>query len=140
MTDATITPYLFFGGQCEEALKYYKGALGAEITMAMRFDESPDPPPPGVLKPGFERKIMHSSFRIHGAEIMASDGCGDTDKFSGFQLSLAVATESHARQVFDNLARDGQVRMPLSKTFWSPCFGMVTDQFGVGWMITVQPS
>jgi PhnB protein len=137
MTGTIITPYLTFGGRCEEALEFYRKALGAEVEMLMRFNESPEPPPPGMLQPGFEKKIMHASFRVRGAPLMASDGCNDQSKFDGFRLSLAVPTEADARWAFDALADGGSVQMPLTKTFWSPCFGMVTDRFGLGWMVIV---
>jgi PhnB protein len=137
MTGTTITPYLNFGGRCEEALEFYRKALGAEVEMLMRFNESPEPTPPGVLQKGFEKKVMHASFRVRGALLMASDGCDDKVKLSGFCLSLAVPTEAEARRAFDALADGGSVQMPLGKTFWSPCFGMLTDRFGLGWMVTV---
>ncbi len=137
MPGTTITPYLMFGGRCEEALEFYRKALGAEVEMLMRFSESPEPPPPGMLQPGFEKKVMHASFVVRGVRLMASDGCNDQSKFDGFRLSLAVPTEADARRAFDALAAGGTVQMPLAKTFWSPCFGMVTDRFGVGWMVTV---
>jgi PhnB protein len=132
-----IQPYLFFGGHCDEALEFYRSALGAQVDMLMRFKESPEPPPPGVLQPGFENKVMHSSFRVGGTTIMASDGCNEGSGFSGFSLSLTVPTESEADRVFALLADGGQVQMPLAKTFWSPRFGMLTDRFGVGWMVIV---
>jgi PhnB protein len=135
--DSTITPYLFFGGCCEEALEFYQKALGAEIEMKMRFDENPDPTPPDLLQPGFEKKIMHASFRVRGVLLMASDGCDDKSAFDGFRLALTVPTESEAHQAFNALSEGGTVLMPLGKTFWSPCFGMVTDRFGLGWMVTV---
>jgi PhnB protein len=137
MTGTTITPYLFFGGRCEEALEFYRKALGAEVEMLMRHNESPQQPPPGMLQAGFEKKVMHASFRVRGLLLQASDGCDDKSKFDGFRLSLALPTEAEARQVFDALAIGGSVQMPLTKTFWSPCFGMLTDRFGLGWMITV---
>ena len=137
MTGTTITPYLSFGGRCEEALAFYRKALGAEVEMLLRFDESPQAPPPRMLQAGFEKKIMHASFRVRGAPLMASDGCGEGSKFDGFRLSLALPTEADARRAFDALADGGSVQMPINKTFWSPCFGMVTDRFGVGWMVTV---
>ena len=137
MTETTITPYLFFAGRCEEALEFYRKALGAEVEMLMRYDQSPEPPPPGMLQPGFEKKVMHASFRVRGVPLMASDGCGEQDKADGFRLALAVPTEADARRAFDALADGGSVVMPLSKTFWSPCFGMLTDRFGIGWMVTV---
>ncbi len=134
-----IEPYLFFNGHCEEAIEFYKQALGAEVLLLMRYKESPEPPPPGMVPAGWDNKIMHSSLRIGNANIMVSDGCSDGLNFQGFSLSLSVPDEAQAQRVFASLGVGGQVRMPLSKTFWSPCFGMVTDRFGVGWMVTVAP-
>src|SRR5262249_22580224 len=74
MTGTTITPYLFFGGRCEEALEFYRKALGAEVEMLIRYEESPTPPPPGMLQAGFEKKVMHASFRVLGVPLMAGDG------------------------------------------------------------------
>jgi PhnB protein len=133
----TITPYLFFGGRCQEALEFYQKALGAKIDMMLRFNQSPDPVPEGMLQPGFENKIMHASFRIGGVFLMASDGCDAKPKFDGFRLSLAMPTEAEAHKAFRALAEGGTIQMPLGKTFWSPCYGMVTDRFNVGWMVTV---
>jgi PhnB protein len=107
--------------------------------MMMRFKESPDPHPPGMVPPGWDNKIMHSCLRIGDANVMASDGCSTEVKFQGFSLSLTAANEADARRKFAALAEGGQVQMPLGKTFWSPCFGMVTDRFGIGWMVTVMP-
>ncbi len=132
-----ITPYLFFGGRCEEALAFYGRALGAEVDYVMRFNESPEPTPPGMLQEGFERKVMHASFRVRGVPLMASDGCDDGSKFDGLRLALTVPTEHDARESFDALADGGSVQMPLTRTFWSPCYGMVTDRFGLGWMVMV---
>ncbi len=137
MTGNAITPYLFFGGRCEEALEFYRTALGAEIDVLMRFDQSPVPPPPGMLPAGFEKKVMHASFRVRGIPLMASDGCGGPTTFDGFRLALSVPTAADARTAFDALADGGAVTMPLCETFWSPCYGMVTDRFGVGWMAMV---
>jgi PhnB protein len=137
MTSTTITPYLFFGGRCEEALEFYSKALGAEVEMVMRFNESPEPTPPGMLQPGFEKKIMHASFHVRGVSLMASDGCGEKSNFDGFRLALTVPKEADARTAFDALADGGSVQMPLTRTFWSPCYGMVTDRFGLGWMVMV---
>jgi PhnB protein len=133
-----IQPYLFFNGNCEEAVKFYCKALGTTVDMTMRFKESPEPPPPGVVPPGFEDKIMHTSFRVGQTTVMASDGCSaDKVAFRGFSLSLSVPNEAEAKKAFTALAEGGHVRMPLTKTFWSPCFGMLEDRFGVGWMISV---
>jgi len=133
----TITPYLFFSGRCDEALKFYQHALGAKVEMVMTFNESPEPPPPGMLQAGFEDKVMHASFYVGDVRIMASDGCDDKSKFDGFRLALGVPTETEAHKVFEALADGGRVEMPLGKTFWSPCYGMVTDKFNVGWMVMV---
>jgi PhnB protein len=136
-----IEPYLFFNGRCEEAVEFYRKALGGEVQMMLRYKESPEPLKPGMVPPGFEDKIMHASFRVGGTLVMASDGCStDKAKFEGFTLALAVASEADADRIFNALASGGQVRMPLAKTFWSPRFGMVTDKFGVGWMVSVRPA
>src|SRR6266699_6694216 len=112
--DRTIQPYLFFNGNCEQAIEFYRKALGAEVEMMMRFKESPEPPPPGTVPPGFENKIMHASFRIGQTTVMASDG-DSTDKpsFQGFSLSLSVQSEAEADRAFNALADGGQVKMPL---------------------------
>lgn len=134
-----VQNYLFFGGRCDEALDFYQTALGAEIGMIMRFNESPEPMPPGMLAEGFEKKIMHSEFRVGEMTLMASDGCGGQDEggFNGFRLALVVPTEIEADKAFNGLADGGKVDMPLAKTFWSPRYGMVTDRFGLGWMVLV---
>ena len=137
MTKALIQPYLMFGGRCEEALEFYRTALDAQIDMMMRFKDSPEPPPPGMLPSGFENKVMHASFRIGDNILMASDGCEEGQHFSSFSLSIAVATEAEADRFFAALSDGGQVQMPLDKTFWSPRFGMLTDRFGISWMINV---
>ena len=137
MPSPLIQPYLMFGGRCEEALEFYRSALGAQVDMLLRFSESPDPTPPGMLPPGFENKVMHASFRIAGNVIMASDGCEVGTQFKGFSLSISVATEAEADRYFAALSDGGQVQMPLTKTFWSPRFGMLTDRFGIAWMVNV---
>lgn len=133
-----VQVYLFFNGCCEEAVTFYQRALGAQLEMLMRFDEAPDPPPAECLSPGYERKIMHTSFRIGDTQVMASDDTGeDVAGFQGFTLSLAVSTEAEADRYFAALSEGGSVTMPLGKTFWSPRFGMVRDRFGIGWMVNV---
>ena len=133
-----IQPYVFFNGRCDEAIDFYKKALGAEVVMLMRFKDSPEPPPPGMLPAGSENKIMHATLRIGDAVLMASDGhCTGNTSFQGFSLSLTVPDTATSDRLFGALAEGGQVQMPMSKTFWSPSFGMLTDRFGVGWMISV---
>lgn len=136
-----IQPYLFFNGSCEEAVEFYRKALGAEVEVMMRFKDSPEPPQPGLMPTGFENKIMHTSFRVGQTTVMASDGCSDQKPgFQGFSLSLSVPSETEVDRIFAALTEGGQVRMPLTKAFWSPRFGMVTDRFGIGWMISLNPA
>jgi PhnB protein len=133
-----ITPYLFFEGQAEDAIALYTAALGAEVTMRMRFRDAPDPPPPGMLPPGSEDRIMHAELSIAGQLLMVSDGgCAGATKFGGFGVSLPAADAAQAKHWFDALAEGGEVRMPIGPTFWSPAFGMVQDRLGVLWMIGV---
>ena len=138
----TIQPYLFFNGRCEEALDFYKTALGAKIDMVMRFKENPDKPSPEHM-PVDPEKIMHASFTVGGAMVMCSDGMRpDKLNFQGFSLALSVANEAAADKAFNALAKEGTVQMPIGKTFFSPRFGAVADKFGVSWMVMVdtQPS
>lgn len=133
-----VQPYLFFEGRAEEAIEFYKSALGAEVEMLMRFKEAPEAPPPDAVAPGSENKIMHSCLRIGDTRVMISDGgCTSATSFQGFSLSLTVDSAAEADRIFSTLAEGGQVRMPLGKTFFSPCFGMVADRFGVAWMVMV---
>jgi PhnB protein len=133
-----VQPYLFFDGRCEDAIEFYRKALGAEVTMLMRFKDSPEPAQPGMVPPGSENKVMHASFKIGETTVMASDGrCMGTPKFDGFALSLAAKDEAEAKRLFAALGDGGQVKMPLGKTFFSPAFGMVADRFGVSWMVVV---
>ncbi|HEX3884417.1 MAG TPA: VOC family protein [Stellaceae bacterium] len=133
-----ITTYLALGGRCEEAIAFYKKALGAEVQMMMRFKDHPEPKPPG-MKPEMGDKIMHASVKIGDTMIMASDGMGEPDQgFHGFSLALSATDAADAERKFTALAEGGQVRMPLTKTFFSPAFGMVGDKFGINWMVMVE--
>jgi PhnB protein len=133
-----VQPYLFFDGRCEEAIEFYRKTLGAEVTMLMRFKDSPEPHEPGMVPSGSENKVMHASFRIGDTTVMASDGqCVGKPSFQGFSLSLTVLNDAEAERLFAALADGGKVQMPLTKTFFSSRFGMVADRFGVAWMIIV---
>ena len=135
-SNTLVQPYLFFGGRCDEALEFYRSAVGAEVEMLSRFKDAPQP---GMAQPGMEDKVMHASFRIGETTLMASDGrCEGQPRFEGFSLSIVVPDEKKAETVFNALADGGKVTMPLEKTFWAPKFGMLEDQFGVGWMVSVQ--
>jgi len=132
-----VQPYLFFNGRCEEAIEFYRKALGAQVETLMRFKDSPDP---NACAPGSADKVMHASSRIGETTLMASDGrCEGKTSFQGFSLSFTVPTEAEADRLFASLSDDGQVQMPLAKTFFSSRFGMVADRFGVSWMIYVAP-
>lgn len=132
-----VQPYLFFDGRCDEAIEFYKKTLGAEVGMLMRWKDSPDK---SMVTSANENKVMHSSLKIGETKIMASDGrnTGKSD-FKGFALSLNAKDDADAGRMFNALSNGGQVQMPLSKTFFSSCFGMVVDKFGVNWMIIVEP-
>jgi PhnB protein len=133
-----VQPYLFFNGRCEEALTFYRGAVGAEVTALMRYKECPETPQPGTLPPNSDNKVMHAAVRIGETTVLASDGhCQGQPSFQGLSLTVSVADEAQADRVFNALVDGGKVTMPLGKTFFSPRFGMLTDRFGLGWMVIV---
>jgi PhnB protein len=131
-----VQPYLFFYGKCEEAIEFYKEKLGAEVDALMRFKEAPEKAPPGTIAPGWDDKVMHSSFRIGDSAVMASDGMGPEEAtFKGIELTLSVESEAEADRLFNALAEGGKVQMPIAKTFFAKRFGVVADRFGVSWMV-----
>jgi PhnB protein len=133
-----VQPYLFFEGRCEEAIGFYRKALGAQVQMLMRYKESPEPPPADCMPPDSAEKVMHACFRIGDTDVMASDGmCSGKPAFQGFSLSVEARDEADCDRKFNALAEGGKVQMPLSKTFFAKRFGMVQDKFGVGWMVIV---
>lgn len=133
----TIQPYLFFDGRCEEALGFYREAIGAEVTMLMRYRDNPERNP-AMEPPNAADKVMHARVQVGDAVILASDGrCQGMPDFKGFALSLTASGTTEAERMFTALAAGGQVAMPLGKTFFSPSFGMTTDRFGVMWMVYV---
>jgi PhnB protein len=131
----SVQPYLFFNGRCEEAVAFYRKALNAEVTMLMHFKDSPEP---AACPTGKGDKVMHMEFRIGKTSVMASDGqCEGPLDFKGFALTISVSSDAEAEKVFAALTPGGQVLMPMAKTFFSSRFGMVTDRFGVMWMVIV---
>ena len=131
-----VQAYITFGGRCEEALEFYKQSIGAEVTSLMRWKESPD----AAMKapPGYEEKVMNAAFRIGETQLMADDGMGAKQaEFKGISLVIEVADDAEAKRVFSALGDGGNVTMPLMKTFWTSSFGMLTDKFGVPWMVNV---
>ena len=132
-----LIPYLFFDGRCEEAIEFYKQALGAEVQMLMRFKDSPDR---NMCAPGNEDKVMHALVRIDGMPVMMSDGRAQMQpKFEGFSLSLDAKDEADAERLYAALGQGGQAQLPLTETFFAKRFGMVADRFGVGWMLIAGP-
>ena len=130
-----VQPYLFFDGRCDEAIEFYKKMLGANVGMLMRWKDSPDK---SMCTPGNENKVMHSAFRVGETSLMASDGRNTGNpNFQGFALSINAKDEAEADKLFGALSEGGKVTMPMSKTFFSPRFGMLADKFGIGWMILV---
>jgi PhnB protein len=138
---AHIQPYLFFRGRCEEAINYYRDKLGAEVDVMMRFKDNPDKPDRDKVPAALDERIMHAGLRVAGAEIMMSDGMksGPVD-FQCMSLSLAVHDGAEADRLFNALAADGTVQMPMGPTFFAKRFGAVADKFGVSWMIMVPPN
>lgn len=134
-----VQTYLFFDGRCEEAIEFYRKTLGARVDMLMHYKDSPEPCDPNMLPPDSENKVMHACLRIGETTVMASDGrCTGKPSFQGFSLSINAANEAEADRLFAALGDGGQVEMPLTKTFFSPRFGMLADRFGVSWMILVE--
>ncbi len=130
-----VQAYLSFTGRCEEALEFYRKSIGAEVTGMMRWKDSPDTamkPPPGS-----EEKIMNAAFRIGETALMADDMGEKPSEFKGMKLVIEVADDAEAKRVFAALGDGGAVQMPLMKTFWTSSFGMLTDKFGVPWMVNV---
>ncbi len=130
-----VQPYLFFDGRCDEALEFYKTAIGAKVGMLMRFKDAPDR---STIAPGSENKVMHAQVEIGDTKLLASDGrCLGQPNFQGFALTISAKSEAEADKIFAALGDGGKVTMPMGKTFFSPRFGMLADKFGVGWMVLV---
>lgn len=134
----SVTPYLMFAGDCEEALNFYKTAVDADVKDILYFKDSPDPVPAECMKDGLENKVMHSWFIVHGTPVFATDGGamgGETQDFKGFALTLTVGSEAEVDRLMGNLSAGGQTVMPAGKTFFSPRYGMVKDKYGITWMV-----
>lgn len=133
-----IQPYLLFDGRCDEAIDFYREALGAEVLMLMRFRDAPDGAECGGAAPPPD-KVMHACLQIGDSQVLCSDGFATGHpEFKGVSLSLNATNDAQARRRFDALAKGGQVQMPLAESFFASSFGMVTDRLGVAWIIVVQ--
>ena len=135
---ATVQPYIFFDGKCEEAIDFYKGAIGAKLDMMMRFKEAPDQ---SQMQPNTGEKVMHAAFHVGTTQVLASDGhCAGKPSFQGFGLALNAKNDAEAEQLFTAVGNGGQVLQPLTKTFFASKFGMVADKFGIMWMVIAEAS
>lgn len=133
-----IHAYLFFEGRAEEALEFYQKTLGARVGMLMRYGDSPEQCPEGMLPPGSEKKIMHGEFTVGESMVMISDGrVSGKPNFDGFSLSVDFADVAKGKQAFDALLDGGEAAMPWGETFFAHGFGMVKDRFGMNWMVIV---
>lgn len=133
-----VQPYLFFDGRAEEAIDFYRQALGAETVMLMRYGDSPEGGscPDGSQPPA--DKVMHATLQVGQTQLMLSDGfCQGRPEFKGVSMSLTADDDAQARRLFDALADGGKVEMPMESTFFASSFGMLADRFGVSWMVYV---
>ena len=130
-----VQPYVFFDGKCEEALEFYKGAIGAKVDMVMHFKEAPAEMQ-AQMSPGSKDKVMHAAFRVGDTQILASDGeCNGKPAFQGFSLTINAANDAEAEKLFGALGKGGKVTQPMTETFFASRFGMLADKFGVNWMV-----
>lgn len=129
-----IDSYIFFDGNCADAMRFYERVTGGKVTAMLKYSESPDP---NQCPPGSSDRIMHASLLVDGRNLMASDTpAGQFKPMQGFSLSLYFDTPEEAKQKFDMLAEGGSVFMPMGPTFWAKAFGMLTDRFGTPWMVS----
>jgi PhnB protein len=134
-----VEPYLSFEGRCQEAIDFYKKVLGAKLEMLMHFKESPQPPS-GAFPAEMANKVMHASLKIGDSIVMATDGhCTGKADFTGTSLTITASSDAEAEKLFAALGDGGKVSMPMAKTFFASRFGMVSDRFGVPWMVIAQP-
>ena len=127
--------YVMFAGNCEEAINFYKDVLDGEITELMRYADMP----PGHMEvtQEIEDHVMHCTLKFHGNMLMASDNLGpDYTQGNAYHLSIDIEDVEEAVSVFNSLADGGKVAMPFEDAFWGGKFGMLTDRFGVGWMVS----
>ena len=133
-----MNPYLSFKGECEAAFKFYEQCLDAQLGAIFRYAGSPLA---DNVPPDWSDKIMHGTLTVGGTVLMGGDVAPDRyEEPKGFSLSLQIKSTADAERIFYELAKDGRVVMPLEKTFWAACFGMVVDRFGIPWLINCEES
>ncbi len=130
-----FNPYLTFSGNCREALEFYKDSLGGEITSMQTFGDAPMP-----SSPEQKDKVMHATFKSGNVFFMASDAMPGQPTHGGSNVTLNIDFGNIADQakVFEKLSRGGRVHMALQDTFWGARFGMLTDKFGINWMVNCE--
>ena len=132
-----LNPYLIFKGNTEEAFNFYKSVFGGEFEMLSRFKDTPEG---NKVEEKEKDKIMHVSLPLgNGYTLMASDmldNMGPYQQGNNFNVALETQSEEETKKLFDGLAHGGNVLMPLTNTFWGAYFGMVTDKFGIKWMVS----
>jgi len=138
MSDIALNPYLFFDGNCKEAMEFYKDLFGGELTTQTMGEVPDDAMPPGMNKEEIKDQIMHARLEGGDVTLMGSDSQKASPKTAKVELSLSGSDERHLREIFDKLGQGGKATMPLEKQFWGDTFGMVTDKFGVDWMVNIE--
>jgi PhnB protein len=135
MSNAKIEPYLHFGGNCEEVMNFYKSIFGGELEVS-RFsdfagpDQAPQDTPEGV---------MHSTLKSDNLSFMASDGMPEMTQVVGDNISMSISGDDEAQLTgfFNGLGEGGTVTLPLARQMWGDTFGMLTDKYGIHWMINI---
>ena len=131
-----INPYLSFRGECEAAFRFYERCLGGQARSLFRYAGTPLAK---QVPAGWDDKVMHGSVTIGDQVLMGGDVAPESyEAPKGFSLSIQVKSTADAERIFQDLARDGEVVMPLEKTFWAARFGMVVDRFGIPWLINCE--
>ena len=138
MNDISLNPYIFFKGNAKEAMEFYKNVFGGDLTL-QTLGEAPKEAQAEAIDRD-PNKIMHAKLEGGLITLMGSDSAKASDKAAKIELSLNGSDETKLRAVFDKLSEGGKATMPLAKQFWGDTFGMVTDKFGVDWMVNIEPA
>jgi PhnB protein len=134
MAKIIVEPYLFFSGNTREAMEFYKGVFGGELTINTIGDLPEGTPTMPGSKP---EDVVHASLRSGAIDLMATDSRTASPKAAKIELSLGGTDEQQMRKIFDALAEGGKVRMPLAKQFWGDIFGSLSDKYGIDWMMNI---